>query len=127
MMSKIQLSCKFEADNLDACNQFQDIVETILNDLDVEYESQSVEKSDSECVNVAYRFESGSYDGGSHKKIHPIHVIIHNALFDVGAESVIAAKYPMLKREIEQLDRKPLRDEDGNAHRIIILNPAKKI
>ena len=126
-MSKIQLSCKFEADKLVACNQFQDIVETILNDLDVDYESQSVENSDSKCVNVAYSFDRGSYDGGSHKKIHPIHVSIHNALFDVGFENGILAKYLMSEREIDQLDRKPLRDGDGNAHNLLILNPAKKL
>jgi hypothetical protein len=122
-MSKIELTSYCAG--LPEAREFQAIVDGVFDQHDHEYEVRLSACHETGKVDVHYSFQAnGNYD----KKIHPLHKAVHNALF--GTDFKMLANYPVSEAEIEQMKKessKPLQNESGDAVRIMVLNPAKKL
>ena len=122
-MSKIEL-VSYTA-GLPEAKEFQAIVDGVFAQHDQEYKVRLSACHETGRVDVHYFFEAnGNYD----KKIHPLHKAVHNALH--GTNFKMLANYPVSESEVEQMKKessKPLQNESGDAVRIMILNPAKKL
>jgi hypothetical protein len=122
-VSKIEL-VSYTA-GLSEAKEFQAIVDGVFDQHDQEYKVRLSACHETGKVDVHYSFQAnGNYD----KKIHPLHKAVHNALS--GTNFKMLANYPVSEAEIEQMKKessKPLQNESGDAVRIMVLNPAKKL
>ena len=120
-MSKIKLMSNCAG--LPEAREFQAIVEGVFDQYDQEYKVQLSACHETGKVDVYYTFESGSSD----KKFHPLHIAIHNIIVDSEHEFRYMAKYQISKKELEEAEKTLFRDENGDAYRMIVLNPQSKL